>query len=115
MPSHPDAPGPSPVARRTVLLPVAAGLATASLPALAQSRGQPARSGTARAPTGPAPTPATTPLGPVDTTAKLALIVDADTGAVLLEKNADERMPPSSMSKLMTMYIVFEHAEGRAG
>jgi D-alanyl-D-alanine carboxypeptidase (penicillin-binding protein 5/6) len=27
---------------------------------------------------------------------------------VLLEKNADERMPPSSMSKLMTMYVVFD-------
>ena len=40
--------------------------------------------------------------------ARQALIVDFDTGAVLLEKNADERMPPSSMSKLMTMYVVFE-------
>jgi serine-type D-Ala-D-Ala carboxypeptidase (penicillin-binding protein 5/6) len=27
---------------------------------------------------------------------------------VLLEKNAEERMPPSSMSKLMTMYMVFD-------
>ncbi len=36
-------------------------------------------------------------------------MVDFATGAVLLEKNADERMPPSSMSKLMTMYVVFEH------
>ncbi len=72
--------------------------------ARAQARPRPAR--------GPAPpppgSPASTPLGPVDTAARLALIVDADTGAVLLEKNADERMPPSSMSKLMTMYVVFD-------
>jgi D-alanyl-D-alanine carboxypeptidase (penicillin-binding protein 5/6) len=52
--------------------------------------------------------PASTPLGPVDTQAKQVILVDADTGAVLLEKNADERMPPSSMSKLMTMYVVFD-------
>jgi D-alanyl-D-alanine carboxypeptidase (penicillin-binding protein 5/6) len=48
------------------------------------------------------------PLGPVDSLARQALMVDFDTGAVLLEKNADERMPPSSMSKLMTMYVVFD-------
>jgi D-alanyl-D-alanine carboxypeptidase (penicillin-binding protein 5/6) len=34
--------------------------------------------------------------------------MDFDTSAVLLEKAADDRMPPSSMSKLMTMYVVFE-------
>lgn len=43
-----------------------------------------------------------------DTAAKQAIVVDYDTGAVLLEKNADERMTPSSMSKEMTMYMVFE-------
>jgi len=30
------------------------------------------------------------------------------TGASLLDKNADEEMPPSSMTKLMTIYIVYE-------
>jgi D-alanyl-D-alanine carboxypeptidase (penicillin-binding protein 5/6) len=44
----------------------------------------------------------------IDTTAKQAIIVDADTGAVLFEKNADEHMPTSSMSKTATMYLVFE-------
>ncbi len=42
------------------------------------------------------------------TSAKQAIIVDYDTGMVLFEKNADERMPTSSMSKTMTMYMVFE-------
>ncbi|EHM02948.1 serine-type D-Ala-D-Ala carboxypeptidase, partial [Acetobacteraceae bacterium AT-5844] len=63
-----------------------------------------------RAPAAPAvpTTPASTPLGPVDTQAKQAILVDADTGAILLDKNADERMHPSSMSKLMTAYVVFD-------
>ncbi|MBW8271319.1 D-alanyl-D-alanine carboxypeptidase [Caldovatus sp. SYSU G05006] len=66
------------------------------------------RAGRAGAPQGPQGTPASTPLGSVDTLARQAILVDFDTGAVLLEKNADERMPPSSMSKLMTMYVVFD-------
>jgi len=44
----------------------------------------------------------------LDTIAKQAILVDMSTGAVLFEKNADQRMPPSSMSKIMTMYMVFE-------
>lgn len=46
------------------------------------------------------------PLG--DTAAKQAYIIDFDTGQVLFAKNEDERMPTSSMSKVMTMYMVFE-------
>lgn len=88
----------------------AAGLATGlhALDAAAQQRpaAQPARP--PRQPAPPPSTPANTPLGPVDTVARHALIVDFDTGAVLLEKAADDRMPPSSMSKLMTMYVVFD-------
>ena len=52
--------------------------------------------------------PRTSPLGPVGTAAKWAYIQDFDTGATLLEKRADEEMPPSSMTKLMTMYIVYD-------
>jgi serine-type D-Ala-D-Ala carboxypeptidase (penicillin-binding protein 5/6) len=44
----------------------------------------------------------------IDTLAKQAIVVDAATGTVLLEKNASERMPTSSMSKVMTMYLVFD-------
>lgn len=44
----------------------------------------------------------------VDTLAKQAIIVDANTGTVLLEKLANEQMPTSSMSKTMTIYMAFE-------
>lgn len=89
--------------RRTLLLGGALVGLTAT-PALAQRA--PARR--PATPPRPAGSPADTPLGPLDVQARQALIVDFATGATLLEKNADERMPPSSMSKLMTMYVVFE-------
>lgn len=44
----------------------------------------------------------------IDTQARQAIIIDANTGTILMEKNADELMTPSSMSKLMTVYMVFE-------
>ncbi|WP_120502533.1 D-alanyl-D-alanine carboxypeptidase family protein [Roseovarius sp. EL26] len=43
-----------------------------------------------------------------DTKAKAAFVVDVGTGTVLLNKNADEPLPPASMSKLMTLYVAFE-------
>jgi D-alanyl-D-alanine carboxypeptidase (penicillin-binding protein 5/6) len=53
--------------------------------------------------------------GPIDTQAKHALIIEADTGVVLLDKAGEERMPPASMSKVMTAYVVFGLLkEGRA-
>lgn len=42
------------------------------------------------------------------TKAEFAVLVDAESGATLFEKNADELMSPASMSKLMTMTMVFE-------
>ena len=39
--------------------------------------------------------------------AKYALLEDASTGIILAEKNSDEKMAPASMSKLMTVYMVF--------
>ena len=56
---------------------------------------------------GPNATPADTPIGPLDTPARWAFITDFHTGAVLLQKAADERMPPSSLTKMMTAYLVF--------
>ena len=43
-----------------------------------------------------------------ETKARWAILADANTGAVLFNKNAHKKMPPSSMTKLMTIYIVFE-------
>ncbi|WP_092960407.1 D-alanyl-D-alanine carboxypeptidase family protein [Falsiroseomonas stagni] len=96
--------------RRRDIMGAAAGLATGlqAVDALAQQRPAPQPARPPRQPPPPPSTPASTPLGPVDTLARHALIIDFDTGAVLLEKAADDRMPPSSMSKLMTMYVVFD-------
>lgn len=44
----------------------------------------------------------------IETKAKQAYLIDYDTGKVLFAKNEDERMAPSSMSKLMTCYVVFD-------
>jgi len=53
---------------------------------------------------------AATPLRPaaaIETMAREAILVDANSGAVLLEKNPDQPTPPASMSKIMTAYMVF--------
>ena len=42
------------------------------------------------------------------TTAKTALVIDNMTGEVLLSKNIHRPIPPASMSKLMTLWMVFE-------
>ena len=44
----------------------------------------------------------------IETPAKQAYILDAQTGTVLLDKDADSLMPPASMSKLMTAYMIFQ-------
>jgi D-alanyl-D-alanine carboxypeptidase (penicillin-binding protein 5/6) len=43
-----------------------------------------------------------------DTRASAAYVYDMSTGTVLMAKNADEPLPPASMSKLMTLYMVFD-------
>lgn len=50
----------------------------------------------------------TPPVGDIETHAKQVLLIDKETGTVLFERNPDELMPPSSMSKLMLAYMVFE-------
>ncbi|MBB6455591.1 MULTISPECIES: D-alanyl-D-alanine carboxypeptidase family protein [Acetobacter] len=79
--------------------------------AVARPRHKPAPSAAPEAPAatgGTVPeTPATTPVGPVDTMARWACILDYGSGATVLEKNADERMPPSSLTKMMTAYVTF--------
>ena len=39
------------------------------------------------------------------------LVIDFDTGAVLVEHNADLQLPPASLTKLMTAYILAEEVE----
>lgn len=44
----------------------------------------------------------------IESPASHAILLDDTTGVVLFEKNADEPMAPASMSKLMTLLMVFE-------
>ena len=44
----------------------------------------------------------------LDTTAKQAILYDYETKTIIFEKNSEELMSPSSMSKIMTMYYVFK-------
>lgn len=55
-----------------------------------------------------------TPAQAVETKASYALLIDAETGVALFEKNADARMSPASMSKLMTVLMAFEALESGA-
>ena len=53
---------------------------------------------------------------PFETSAKVAYLIDLSSGAVLLSKNADQRMPPASMAKMMTTNVAFELIDrGRCG
>ncbi len=45
--------------------------------------------------------------GGLDIDAPTAILIDAQSGSVLFEKNADQLLPPSSMMKLMTAEVVF--------
>ena len=54
------------------------------------------------------------PVAALETPARAAIVMDLSSGATLMEKNADTPLPPASMSKLMTLNMVFEAlAEGR--
>lgn len=59
--------------------------------------------GTAIAASAPAAPP-----GEINTKAKQVILLDAASGAVLFRKNADERVPPASMTKLMTLSLLFK-------
>ena len=96
-------------ARLIAIALIAVGVAafSATLPAAAKSKSRPAVAK-------PVPHAPGVP-GGMDTLAKHAIVVEAETGAVLYAKFADDRMPPASMSKMMTAYVVFSMLkEGRA-
>jgi D-alanyl-D-alanine carboxypeptidase (penicillin-binding protein 5/6) len=46
---------------------------------------------------------------PFDSLAPYAVLMDAETGTILYEKEPHKPVPPSSMTKLMTIYILLEH------
>ncbi len=55
-----------------------------------------------------AATPGIAQAPPFQTTARVAYLEDLSTGAVLYAKDADVRMPPASMAKMMTAYVAFD-------
>ena len=91
--------------RRPLLAaPLLATPLLAAIPAYAQRRAH-----VVAKPPAPVGSPAVTPLGPVDSLARYAFVMDFITGSVMLDKEGRTSMPPSSMTKLMTAYIVYGH------
>lgn len=45
--------------------------------------------------------------------AKSAILMEAETGKVLYEQNADEALPPASVTKVMTLLLVMEAIDGK--
>ena len=43
--------------------------------------------------------------------AKSAILIEASTGKILFEKNADEKLHPASMTKMMSMLLIVEAIE----
>lgn len=56
--------------------------------------------------------PAFAESAPPETYCEAYIVMDADTGQVLLEKNADEVLYPASITKIMTMGLACEKAQG---
>ena len=48
----------------------------------------------------------------LDIASKSAVLMDASTGKVLYEKNSHEKLPPASVTKVMTMLLICEALEG---
>ena len=44
----------------------------------------------------------------IDTKAEQAIVIDFATNEILFEKNPDQAVPPASMTKIMTSYVVFD-------
>ncbi|MCM3236883.1 D-alanyl-D-alanine carboxypeptidase [Heyndrickxia oleronia] len=43
--------------------------------------------------------------------AKSAILIERDTGSILYDKNSHEKLPPASMTKIMTMILIMEALE----
>ena len=48
---------------------------------------------------------------PLSLESKSALLMDAATGTILFEKNSHDAMPPASVTKIMTMLLIYEAEE----
>ena len=46
--------------------------------------------------------------GDIDISAKSGILVEADSGKIIMEKNADTKMPPASVTKIMTLLLIFD-------
>jgi D-alanyl-D-alanine carboxypeptidase (penicillin-binding protein 5/6) len=57
--------------------------------------------------------PAAAQAPPFETPAQVAYMVDLSSGAVLYAKDADRRMPPASMAKIMTVHVAFDLLRSR--
>ena len=55
--------------------------------------------------------PASAAAPPFETAAQTAIMIDLSSGAVLYAKDADRRIPPASMAKMMTTHIAFNLIE----
>lgn len=79
--------------------------ALAAAPAAAPSATQPA----AASPAGAQPATATPPAPEAPTPdAKAWLLLDATSGQVIASNNADQRVEPASLTKIMTSYLIFQ-------
>ena len=52
--------------------------------------------------------PAVTAVPPPETTAPVAFLMDLSSGAVLFARDANRRIPPASMAKMMTTHVAFD-------
>src|ERR1700712_48015 len=59
-----------------------------------------------------APSTAQASAPPFDTPAPIAYMIDLSSGAELLAKDADRRMPPASLAKMMATELAFELIDG---
>ncbi|AQU82690.1 MULTISPECIES: D-alanyl-D-alanine carboxypeptidase family protein [unclassified Halomonas] len=80
--------------RRSAQLYLIAAMTAVALPALAQPTPQ------------PQPQPQTIIPSAPQLAASSWILMDAHSGRILAEHNADERLPPASLTKLMTAYLV---------
>ena len=44
----------------------------------------------------------------VDITSSAAVLIEGSTGTIIYDKNKDERLKPASITKIMTLLLIFE-------